>query len=124
MDYYQNTNLQKPNKLSIAAMTLGILSVIPCCMGAFSIHLGALGILFAVLTRRKGQRMNSLSFIGMWLSCMGLFYGIFLLVQAFIQLPQILNDPASMALTNAMYRQMFGMDFEAFLKTYYGIQFN
>lgn len=123
-EHFYQPNSDKLSSLSIASMTLGILSAIPCCMGTLSIPFGALGILFAVLTRRKGQRMHSLSFMGLWLSCVGLFWGIFVLVQSFIQLPQMLNDPAAMSEVNALYQMIYGMNFEEFLNTYYGIQLN
>ena len=82
MDYYQNQNNEmnqnipqidpKYRGLSIASMVCGICSLVLCCTGLLSIPAGALGILFAMLTRKKGQRMSSMCVAGIWLSCVGL----------------------------------------------------
>ena len=66
--------------LSIASMVCGICSLVLCCTGLLSIPAGALGILFALLTRKRGQRMNNMCVAGIWLSCVGLALGIFITV--------------------------------------------
>lgn len=58
------------------SITLGILSVTACCLGYLSIPLGALGILFAMLSRRHGQPMPPLCRTGLLLSIGGLIFGI------------------------------------------------
>uniref|UniRef100_UPI003AB98B88 DUF4190 domain-containing protein n=1 Tax=Waltera sp. TaxID=2815806 RepID=UPI003AB98B88 len=68
MDYYQNNEMNqnipqidpKYKGLSIASMVCGICSLVLCCTGLLSIPTGALGILFALLTRKRGQRMNNM----------------------------------------------------------------
>lgn len=87
MDYGQNTcNVSDNNaknegrSFSIAAMICGIVSVVLCCTGIFSIELGALSILFAVLSHRRGSRMSSMSITGIILSCIGMVLGAMLLL--------------------------------------------
>lgn len=83
MDYNQNydnytqqpTPPKKANGLAIASLVCGILSLIMCCLG-IGLPLGALAILFAILTRRKGQSMNTMSLSGIITGALGLFMGL------------------------------------------------
>ncbi len=80
--YYSQNNTssgqapEKMNPFSIASMVCGILSILLCCTGILSIPLGALGILFAILTRRIGKSMPSASIAGIALSCAGVLFGL------------------------------------------------
>lgn len=125
MDFYQQ-NEQQPNNIgpggfSVASLVCGILSVIPCCISPLSVILGSLGLLFGSLARRKGKPMNQLTFWGIWLSALGLILGIVLTVKFIIQLPEMLADPQIMGPTNAIYEQMYGMNFEEYLQEMFGI---
>jgi len=83
MEYNQNydnytqqpTPPKKANGLAIASLVCGILSLIMCCLG-IGLPLGALAILFAILTRHKGQSMNTMSISGIITGALGLFMGL------------------------------------------------
>ena len=64
----------------IIAMVLGILSITTCCLGFLSIPVGALGILFGVLSRRLGKKMPSASVVGIVLSSVGAIAGFIMFV--------------------------------------------
>ncbi|HAD55196.1 MAG TPA: hypothetical protein DCG10_08445 [Lachnospiraceae bacterium] len=125
MDYYQNQNNQmnqnmpqvdpKYRGLSIASMVCGICSLVLCCTGVLSIPAGALGILFAMLTRKKGQRMNNMCVAGIWLSCVGLALGIFITISSIVT---VFTDPSYMNMLDQMYLQMYGVDMEEFWQSY------
>ena len=76
---------------------------------------GALGILFAMLTRKKGQRMSSMCVAGIWLSCVGLALGIFITVSSIVT---VFTDPSYMNMLDQMYQQMYGVDMEGFWQSY------
>ena len=125
MDYYQNQNNEmnqnmpqidpKYRGLSIASMVCGICSLVLCFMGLLSIPTGALGILFALLTRKRGQRMNNMCVAGIWLSCVGLSLGIFITVSSIVT---VFTDPSYMNMLDQMYQQMYGVDMEEFWQSY------
>jgi hypothetical protein len=125
MDYYQNQNNEmnqnipqidpKYRGLSIASMVCGICSLVLCCTGLLSIPAGALGILFAMLTRKKGQRMSSMCVAGIWLSCVGLALGIFITVSSIVT---VFTDPSYRNMLDQMYQQMYGVDMEEFWQSY------
>ena len=124
MDFYQQNeqpNSTKPDGFSIASLTCGIISVIPCCMSPLSVISGSLGLLFGCLAKRNGRRMTHLHFWGMWLSALGLVFGIVLTVKLILELPAMLADPQIMGPTNAFYEQMYGMTFEEYLQEMFGI---
>jgi len=120
---YHNQPTHRPydERFSIASLVLGLLSVTLGCCG-LSIPLAALGLLFAILCYRKGKRMNSNARFGMYLSVFGLVYGIGMIVYTFaVELPAMLRDPAAMAQVNQVYQMLFGMDFQEFMQSFYGI---
>lgn len=90
--------------MEYASYICGMLSVILCCTGVLSVPLGALGVLFALLTRRLGRPMPPLSVRGFWLSCTGMLLGILLCIYSVFT---VWNDPE--------YRSIF----EEYYKAYY-----
>lgn len=79
MDYnLQNQSTKQPapkRGFAIASMICGILSLVLCCPGV-GLPLGALAILFAVLTRSKKQSMDSMTITGIITGSIGLFVSI------------------------------------------------
>lgn len=59
------------NGMSIASLVMGILSLVCCCCGYVGIALGALGIIFALLSRQD-EPMNTQAKVGLILSCVGI----------------------------------------------------
>ncbi len=127
MDYYQNQeqnnemngNNQMPDPrfrgFSIASMVCGICSLVLCCTGLLSIPVGALGILFALLTRKRGQRMNNMCVAGIWLSCVGLALGIFITISSIVT---VFTDPSYLNMLDQMYQQMYGVSLDEFWQSY------
>lgn len=72
--------------MAIASLVMGILSLLGCCCGYIGIGLGALGIIFALLSKRE-ESMNNQAKIGLILSIMGIVLAvsvviIFIVIQA------------------------------------------
>ena len=44
-----------------------------------------------------------------------------ILYTLFVQLPAMLQNPDSLNQLNQIYQTLFGMDFQEFLQTYYGM---
>ncbi len=127
MDYYQNQEQDNERNgngqemdprfrgISIASLVCGICSLVLCCTGLLSIPAGALGILFALLTRKRGQRMNNMCVAGIWLSCVGLALGIFITVSSIVT---IFTDPSYLNMLDQMYREMYGVGIDEFWQSY------
>ncbi|HIW80140.1 MAG TPA: DUF2987 domain-containing protein [Candidatus Acetatifactor stercoripullorum] len=123
---YYNQPTHSPYKgrgFEYASFICGLISITAACTGIFSIPIGALGVLFAVLTYRAGKKMKPECRAGIWLSCIGMASGIAMIIFTFATLPARLNDEAFRSQMNVMYQQMFGMDFETFMEEYYGVTF-
>ena len=123
--YNQPTHRPYGQAFTIASLVLGLLSVTVGCCG-ISLPLGALGILFALLVRRKGRRMGSTAKAGLILSIIGFIMGILLTVYAFVSIPLLMQNDAYRERFNAYFRAGTGMDFEEYLEyiqNYYGITF-
>ena len=81
---------EKIDAFSVASIVCGMISIILCWTGLFYIPAGALGILFAILSRRKSKPMPSMSLTGIILSCIGIAMGVLVLI---FSLYKILTDP-------------------------------
>lgn len=64
---------------AIASMVCGISSLLLCCLG-IALPLAALGILFALLSHRKGHYLSGFSITGIVTGCSGMVLGIIYLV--------------------------------------------
>lgn len=122
--YNQPTHRPYGQGFMIASGICGMLSITACCTGILSLPLGALGILFAVLTYRKGKKMNSACLIGIITSCIGIFSAVILTVNSFLMLPTMLENDAFRGQLDAVTQQMYGMDFKDFMEEFYGYSFD
>ncbi len=120
--YNQPTHRPYGQGFIISSMICGVLSVTACCTGILSLPLGALGILFALLTYRKGKRMNGSAATGIVLSCMGIVTGISMMIYSFATLPKMMQDPFFRSQVDAVTQQMYGMDFAEFMEEFYGYE--
>lgn len=115
---YNNSNYpvrQKTSGFAIASLILGIASIVTCCLGVFSIPLGALSILFAILSRRKSTGMPGMSIAGICTSIFGMLLGGFLLFYAF---EGLYNPDFRSKYLDPLYENAYGMDFEEFMERY------
>lgn len=120
--YNQPTHRPYGQGFIIASMICGALSVTACCTGILSLPLGALGILFALLTYRRGRKMNSTALTGIVLSTMGIITGISMIIYSFCTLPEMMQDPVFRRQVDSMTEQLYGMDFAEFMREYYGYE--
>ena len=92
------------NAFSTASMTAGTLSLFFLVSG-LSFPVGALGILFALLSR-KGDKMDSQAKLGCILSCIGLCLGIAILIYAAVTVYQ--NFPEFLQQYQKLYEMYQG----------------
>ena len=101
---------QDPNGLSLTALILGICSLVFICCGG-GIVLGALGIIFALLSRGAGM-MNSQAKVGLGLSIGALALSI-------IIVPIMLVTYAATLFSSPDFKEQFDRAFErSYNKTY------
>jgi hypothetical protein len=110
---------RKTSGFEIASLILGIASIVTCCFGIFSIPLGALSILFAILSRRKREGMSGMSIAGIVTSIIGIILGGSLL---FCAVQAVYNPDFREKYIDPAYEQTYGMSMEEFMQ-YYGYSF-
>ncbi|MBP5222955.1 MAG: hypothetical protein J6Z35_07320, partial [Lachnospiraceae bacterium] len=74
-----NQKSQNSNSIfafSIAALILGILSILCYCTGVGSIIAGSLGLIFVCLSHRKDQILPDISIVAGFLSSIGILIGV------------------------------------------------
>lgn len=107
------------NKFAMVSMILGICSLVLLCTIFLPLVLGALGIIFAVLSKRRGQKMETPAVTGVVTSSLGLgvslIFCIFSLVSAFIML-----QPENREQLNRVYEDSFGVTYEEYIEEIYG----
>lgn len=118
MDYQSS---QKQNPFVVATLITGLLSLLSICTGILPLPLGALGVLFAVLSRRKGQRLETSAFVGVISSVMGMALSIVIIIMSFAALPSMLKSPEYREQLNSVSEAMYGMSFDDMIEEGYGI---
>ena len=121
MDYQYRQN----NKFSTASCALGGLSLLAIFTGIFSIPLGALGILFAALSKRD-KKMDFSAKFGCILSAIGLGSGLALTIFVYVTLILTMlnnidfNKLASMDNEQGMHymmESMYGPEYESYFES-------
>lgn len=118
---YYNQPVHKPygQGFTMASVICGVMSITACFTGVLSLPLGALGILFAMLVYRKGKRLNTPCVLGISTSCIGLVFGLLIIVYSLVMLPILLKDETFRNQLNMMTQQVYGIDFDTIMKEYY-----
>ena len=96
---------------TVASCACGMLSMALCITGVLGLPLGALSILFAVLSKRRGERLSTLSLVGIILSVIGIVLGLAITAYAFYL---VFHDPFIREQVDMVFESIYGMDFEAF----------
>ena len=78
-----NKGRRKTYGWSVASMVCGIISVICCCTGYAGVVLGALAIVFAVISRKNLGYFDGMAVAGLVLGIIGFVFGIALIVAAY-----------------------------------------
>jgi len=92
------------NSFGNAALIMGILSTVLLCTGILSIPFGALGLLFAILSRKNGTGFSSSALTGVVLSATGIVLGSALTAFAVYR---ILYDPTVWEQINELYPDFY-----------------
>lgn len=136
MDYYQQNNRQpyirpERNTMATASLILGVASLAMLCTGILPIPLGALGVLLAVLSRRRG-RMPQPGSLGCALSCAGMAGGLFLTLAVYITMligmirsidPSDFQDMDRSDLMDQMMESLYGSEYKELFRQY-GIDYD
>lgn len=121
MDYRQPAPATRRNPFTIASLVLGICSLLTMCTAVFPLPLGALGILFAILSYRRGRRMDTLAVTGIATSCAGLFFSLVIFGITFAMMPTMLRDPEYRDMLNRYSESMYGQSYDDLFENAYGI---
>lgn len=121
MDYRQTSPAMRRNPFTIASMVLGICSLLTTCTAILPLPLGALGILFAVLSYRKGRRMDSMAVTGIATSCLGLAFSVVIFGVAFSMMPAMLRSQEYRDMLNRYSESMYGESYDDLFERAYGI---
>ncbi|MBQ7954822.1 MAG: DUF4190 domain-containing protein [Lachnospiraceae bacterium] len=120
------------NIYATLSLIFGIVSLALMCTGILPIPLGALGIIFAVISRR-GARMDSTAKTGCLLSSIGLGCGLLLTIAIYVfsiftMMQTILSDNQNLytdpdALTDQMMESIYGENYKELFEQY-GIDYD
>lgn len=140
MDFYQQNMQQsytpytppKPNTFATLSLVLGIASLALLCTGIFPIPLGALGILFAILSRR-GKKLEGSAIGGCISSAIGLGLGLIMTIMVYVMMifgavNSIMENPESLSadpdvLTDQLMESIYGEDYKEIFEQY-GIDYD
>lgn len=107
------------NPFATAAMIIGLCSLLSLCTIFLPFPLGALGILFAILSRRKGKKLQSAAVTGLVTSIIGMVLGIGIFI-AVIASSLVMLKPENRDMLNEQFEEIYGMDFDEYMERLYG----
>ena len=120
---YYNQPVHRPygQAFAIASGVCGLLSITTCCSVILPLPLGALGILFGILTYRKGKKMNPTSMAGIVLSSIGLAIAVTMIVYSLVMLPVYMENEVFRNQLYTIMKQMYGQEMADYLMESYGL---
>lgn len=120
MDYRSE---RSGNGFAIAAMILGVCSLIFCCTIYLPIPLGALGCLFAILSKRRGKAMSGAAMAGLITSILGLVSALCIVIASLFTAFTLFR-PENRERLDSLFERTYGMDFEEYMQYFYGEDFD
>lgn len=124
MDYRQTSPAPRRNPFTVASLVLGVCSLVTVCTAILPLPLGALGILFAILSYRKGKGMDTLAITGLVTSCVGLTVSAIAYGAVFSMMPAMLRDPDYRNTLNQYSERLYGESYDELFEKSYGIDLN
>lgn len=112
---------QKKNAFSTASLLLGIFALLTLTTIILPLPLAALGILFASLAHKKGQKREVPCLIGLITSIAAMAISIFTLVASLAMIPTMLKTPEYRQQLDMMSKQIYGEEFDDMIEDLYGI---
>lgn len=121
MDYRQTSPAARRNPFTIASLVLGVCSLLTVCTAVLPLPLGALGVLFAILSYRRGRRMDTMAVTGLATSCLGLAFSVVIYGTVLSMLPAMMRDPQYREMLNRYSESMYGESYDDLFERAYGI---
>ena len=98
---YNNYNPDRGrHSFEIASIVMGIISMVLLCTGVLAIPFGALGILFALLSRKDKDRLGNIAITGAIISVVSMITGAFITVYSVYT---VMTDPSVLEEVSRMY---------------------
>ena len=120
---YQPYQPEPKNRFAIVAMVLGLCSLLSLCTFFLPLPLGALGIVFVILSKRQGKKMSGTAITGLFTSLVGIGVSLVLIVVAITTAFTMLK-PENRGALNQQFEQIYGMDFDEYMERIYGEDFD
>lgn len=112
---------QKKSAFSNASMLLGIFALLSLATIFLPLPLAALGILFASLAHKKGQKRELSCLVGLISSIVALIISVFTIIASLAMLPTMLKSPEYRKQLDMISEQLYGENFDDMIETLYGI---
>lgn len=111
-------NHKPVSRFALASMILGICSLVLLCTIVCPLILGALGILFGILSKRRSKKLEPPALTGIITSaagfCLSLVFCIFSIISAFQML-----KPENRDNLNRIYEETMGITFDDYIEDLY-----
>ena len=116
-------NQVRPKKSSFASasMFLGIFAMLSLGTIFLPLPLAALGILFACLAHRKGQKHELSGLVGLIASLVAIVISISVIVTSVAMIPTLIKDPQYREQMDMVAEQLYGESFDDMIEDLYGI---
>lgn len=98
---------------SIASVIFGVIALLTFFTGIIPLFAGGMGIVFVVLSYRKGSPLTSAARLGLLFSFIGIILGVSLLIFSYYNVVvPMMTDPEYYAAMDQYYRNNFGVSLD------------
>lgn len=113
MDYQSQP---KKSSFATASLLMGILSLVSLCTVIGPLIFGSLGIIFAILSRRPGQKTSGEALAGIVTSIIGCVLSLVFIVLVFVASFSVITNPEYREQMNQMYEDVYGYSFDEMME--------
>lgn len=117
----ENQVRPKKSPFASASMFLGIFAMLSLGTIFLPLPLAALGILFACLAHRKGQKHEIPGLVGLIASLVAIVISISVIVTSVAMIPTLIKDPKYRDQMDMVAEQIYGESFDDMIEDLYGI---
>ena len=117
--YYQRMPQKRTNAMAVASLVMAVMALLTILTGLDPVFFGSMSILFAVLSKGSGRRMNGSAFCSVMISVVSVAAGVILMIKV---ADMIQNNPGFRSEMDKSFEMMYGVDYDDFvdgMKKYY-----
>lgn len=98
--------------MAVASLVMAVMALLTILTGLGPVFFGSMSILFSVLSKGSGRRMNGSAFCSVMISVVSVAAGVLLMIKV---ADMIQNNPSFRSEMDKSFEMMYGVDYDDFV---------